>query len=80
MERLGVHPSQAPAGKHLKKFVVLSVPHEIKGDATGRIHARNWDEAKEEYADYLIDKITADYMPDLKARLLKRAAHSLMGT
>ena len=79
MERLGVHPSQAPAGKRLKKFVVLSVPYEIRGDATGRIHARNWDEAKEEYADYLIDKITADYLPDLKARLLKRAAHSPLG-
>ena len=56
------------------------MPYEIRGDVTGRIHARNWDEAKEEYADYLIDKITADYMPDLKARLLKRAAHSLLGT
>jgi phytoene dehydrogenase-like protein len=31
---------------------------------------------KDEYADYLIDMITADYLPDLKAKLLKRVAHS----
>jgi phytoene dehydrogenase-like protein len=32
--------------------------------------------AKENYADYLIDRITADYIPDLKEKLLKREAHS----
>ncbi len=31
---------------------------------------------KDEYADYLIDAITADYMPNLKTKLLKRVAHS----
>jgi beta-carotene ketolase (CrtO type) len=71
-----IDPSRAPVGKHLKKFVVLSVPYEIKGDATGRISGRDWDQVKEEYADYLIDMITADYMPDLKAKILKRVAHS----
>ncbi len=71
-----IDPSRAPEGKHLKKFVVLSVPYEIRGDATGRISGRNWDEVKNQYADYLIDMITADYMPDLKAKLLKREAHS----
>jgi phytoene dehydrogenase-like protein len=71
-----IDPSRAPEGKHLKKFVVLGVPYEIKGDATGQISARHWDEAKEEYADYLIERITADYLPDLTNRLLKREAHS----
>ena len=71
-----IDPSRAPEGKHHKKFVVLGVPYEIKGDATGRIHGKDWDEVKEEYADYLIDIITADYMPDLKAKLLKREEHS----
>jgi beta-carotene ketolase (CrtO type) len=71
-----IDPSRAPEGKHLKKFVVLGVPYEIKGDATGRIQGRNWDAAKDEYADYLIDGITADYMPNLKEKLLKREAHS----
>jgi phytoene dehydrogenase-like protein len=71
-----IDPSRAPAGKHLKKFVVLGVPYEIKGDATGRIDGRSWDEVKEQYADYLIDTITADYIPNLKEKLLKRVVHS----
>ncbi len=71
-----IDPSRAPEGKHLKKFVVLSVPYEIKGDATGRISGRSWDEVKEEYADYIIDMVSADYMPDLKTKILKREAHS----
>jgi beta-carotene ketolase (CrtO type) len=71
-----IDPSRAPEGKHLKKFVVLGVPYEIKGDATGQIEERDWDEAKDKYADYLIDRITADYIPDLREKLLKREAHS----
>jgi beta-carotene ketolase (CrtO type) len=71
-----IDPSRAPEGKHLKKFVVLGVPYEIRGDATGHVRERDWDEAKEGYADYLIDRITADYIPDLKEKLLKRVAHS----
>jgi len=71
-----VDPSRAPAGKALMKFVVLSVPYVITGDATGRVPARTWDEAREAYADYLIDLITANYIPDLKAKILKRVAHS----
>ena len=57
-----IDPSRAPEGKHLKKFVVLGVPYEIRGDATGHVRERDWDAAKEEYADYLIDRITADYI------------------
>src|SRR5216117_525777 len=71
-----VDSSRAPAGKALMKFVVLSVPYVITGDATGRVSARTWDEAREPYADYLIDLITATYIPDLKAKILKRVAHS----
>jgi phytoene dehydrogenase-like protein len=71
-----IDPSRAPAGKALMKFVVLSVPYAITGDATGRIPARTWDQAREPYADYLIDLITDNYIPDLKAKILKRVAHS----
>lgn len=53
-----IDPSRAPTGKALMKFVVLSVPYVITGDATGKIPARTWDEAREPYADYLIDLIT----------------------
>jgi len=71
-----IDPSRAPAGTALMKFVVLSVPWVISGDATGKIPARTWAEAREPYADYLIDLITANYIPDLKAKILKRVAHS----
>ena len=71
-----IDPSRVPAGKALMKFVVLSVPYVITGDATGKIPARTWDKAREPYADYLIDLITDNYIPDLKAKILKRVAHS----
>jgi beta-carotene ketolase (CrtO type) len=71
-----IDPSRAPAGKALMKFVVLSVPYMISGDATGRISGRTWEETREPYADYLIDLITANYIPDLKPKILKRVAHS----
>jgi len=71
-----IDPGRVPAGKALMKFVVLSVPYVITGDATGRIPARTWDDAREPYADYLIDLITTNYIPDLKAKILKRVAHS----
>ena len=42
-----IDPSRAFEGKHLKKFVVLGVPYEIRGDATGHVRERDWDVAKE---------------------------------
>jgi beta-carotene ketolase (CrtO type) len=57
-------------------FVVLGVPYEVQGDATGHVAGRDWDEVKDRYADYLIDMSTENYMPDLKAKLLRRVAHS----
>jgi phytoene dehydrogenase-like protein len=71
-----IDPSRAPAGKHLKKFVVLGVPYQITGDATGQIAGRDWDTVRERYADYLIDLIETNYLPSLKARILKRVVHS----
>ncbi|HEY9230104.1 MAG TPA: hypothetical protein VIP11_25860 [Gemmatimonadaceae bacterium] len=46
------------------------------GDATGRVVARTWGEAREAYADYLIDLITSNYIPDLADSILKRVVHS----
>jgi phytoene dehydrogenase-like protein len=71
-----IDPSRVPDGKALMKFVVLSVPYVITGDATGKVPARTWDKAREPYADYLIDLITANYIPDLKAKILRRVTHS----
>src|SRR5262245_38129413 len=71
-----IDPRRAAAGKELVKFVVLRVPYVITGDATGRVPAHIWEDAREPYADYLIDLITANYIPDLKPKILKRVAHS----
>ncbi|HYH12078.1 MAG TPA: NAD(P)/FAD-dependent oxidoreductase [Thermomicrobiales bacterium] len=71
-----IDPSRAPEGKHLKKFVVLGVPYEITGDATGRVDIRDWDEAKAPYADHLLEMIETSYMPELRQHILKCEAHS----
>jgi beta-carotene ketolase (CrtO type) len=55
---------------------VLGVPYRITGDATGRVAGRDWDAAKEGYADYLIELIDATYLPGLKGAILKRTVHS----
>jgi beta-carotene ketolase (CrtO type) len=71
-----IDPSRAPAGKFVMKLIANNVPYAIKGDATGRIKARTWDEAREPYADYLIDRLTATCIPNLKRRISKRVVHS----
>ena len=69
-------PSRVPSGKGLMKLVVQPVPYEIKGDATGKIKGRTWDEVKELFADYIIDRLTRDYIPTLRNNILKRVVHS----
>jgi len=69
-------PSRVPSGKGLMKLVVQPIPYEIKGDATGRITGRNWNEAKEPFADHIIDLATRDYIPDLRDKIVKRVVHS----
>jgi phytoene dehydrogenase-like protein len=69
-------PSRVPPGKGLIKILVKCVPYEIRGDATGRIAARDWKAAREPYADHVIDLLAENYVPNLKARILKRVVHS----
>ena len=71
-----IDPSRCPAGKAVMKLLVHNVPYEIRGDATGKIRGRSWDEVKEPYADYLIDYLTETYAPTLKSNVLKRVVHS----
>ena len=52
------------------------MPYEIRGDVTRKIAAQNWKAAKELYADHVIDLLTEQYIPNLKARILKRIVHS----
>jgi len=71
-----IAPSRAPSGKALMKLIAHNVPYESKGDATGKVRGRTWDEAKEPYADHLLDLITDAYVPTLQDRSLKRVVHS----
>lgn len=71
-----VDPSRTPPNKHAMKLVINNVPLRISGDATGKINARTWDEAKEPYADHIIEMVTDLYAPNLKDLILKRVVHS----
>jgi phytoene dehydrogenase-like protein len=71
-----IDPGRARPGKAVMKLVVLNVPYDIKGDATGKVAGRTWDEAKEAYADHVIDLITDSYAPGLRDLILKRVVHS----
>ena len=53
------------------KLIANNVPYHITGDATGKIAARTWEEAKEPYADHIIDMIT-----DMYAFPISRASFS----
>jgi beta-carotene ketolase (CrtO type) len=55
---------------------VQPVPWQIRGDASGRIAARHWDNAREPYADHVIELLAASYLPDLPGTILKRVVHS----
>jgi beta-carotene ketolase (CrtO type) len=69
-------PSRVPPGKGLMKLVVQPVPYVIKGDAARRIREADWSEAKEPFADRVVDLITRDYIPDLRDKIVKRVVQS----
>jgi phytoene dehydrogenase-like protein len=70
-----IDPSRAPSGKHVLWVQVRVLPAEIRGDALGRIVARNWDEAREAYADRVLD-ILEGYAPGLRRHVLGRSVFS----
>jgi phytoene dehydrogenase-like protein len=70
-----IDPSRAPSGKHVLWVQVRVLPAEIRGDASGRIAAKSWDEAREAYADRVLD-ILEGYAPGLKGRVLGRSVFS----
>ena len=70
-----IDSSRAPAGKHVLWVQVRVLPAKIRGDASGSIAAKNWDEAKEAYADRVLD-ILEVYAPGLRSRVLGRSIFS----
>jgi phytoene dehydrogenase-like protein len=69
-----IDPSRAPAGKHILWVQVRVLPAEIRGDAAGKITARNWEGARV-YADRAID-IIERYAPGTKAKVLARCVET----
>jgi phytoene dehydrogenase-like protein len=52
-----VDPSRAPAGKHVMRIHVRTVPGRIEGDAAEKISVRNWSEAKRPFAERVLDLV-----------------------
>jgi phytoene dehydrogenase-like protein len=70
-----IDPSRAPDGKHILWVQVRVLPAEIRGDASGLITATTWDEAKEPYAERVLDLLES-YAPGLRAQILGRSVFS----
>ncbi len=66
-----IDPSRAPAGRHVLWVQVRVLPPSIRGDSAGMIAARDWDAAKEAYADRVVNLIEA-YAPGTRAKILAR--------
>jgi phytoene dehydrogenase-like protein len=70
-----IDPTRAPPGKHVLWVQVRVLPATIAGDALGRIQATAWDEAKEDYAERVLD-ILETYAPGLRGKILGRSVWS----
>jgi phytoene dehydrogenase-like protein len=70
-----IDPSRAPEGKHILWVQVRVLPAEIRGDAKGEIASTTWDDAKEAYAERVLDILEA-YAPGLRRLVLARSVWS----
>ena len=66
-----IDPSRAPAGKHILWVQVRVLPARIEATPPARSQRRDWDAAKEAYADRVLD-IIERYAPGTKAKILAR--------
>ena len=61
-------PSRAPAGAAVGKILVKCVPYELAD--------RTWADAKETYADHVVELLTRHYVPNFAVSLTDRVVHS----
>lgn len=66
-----VDPSRAPDGKHVLWIQVRALPAHIAGDASREIASSDWADAKELYADRVLD-IIDEHAPGIRAKILGR--------
>jgi beta-carotene ketolase (CrtO type) len=72
-------PPQAEGTNQLIKFLILSVPYDIKSYDIGnneKAMKTDWSYIKEQYSDQIIDMITQDYIPNLKSIVSKKVSYS----
>jgi len=70
-----IDPSRAPAGHHALWVQVRVLPAAIGGDALASIGAIAWDDAKEPYAERVLDLLD-HYAPGLRGKILGRSVWS----
>lgn len=68
-------PSRCPEGKAILWLQIPDAPRVIKGDASGEIGGRDWDEAREAFADR-IEAILSRHIKDFGKIKLARRAYS----
>jgi phytoene dehydrogenase-like protein len=68
-------PTRAPPGCHVMRIHVRTVPGRIEGDAAGKISALAWDEAKQAYADRVLD-LVEEHVPDLRQSVVASAVET----
>lgn len=61
---------------HLIKFLVLSVPYEIKNVESETGKENEWESFKDMYADQIINTINQNYMPNLTNSVLRKTIYS----
>lgn len=64
-------PSRAPQGKHVLWVQVRVLPASIRGDAKGEIAAKDWDNAKDAYAERVLD-IIEGHAPGFRRKIRQR--------
>jgi phytoene dehydrogenase-like protein len=70
-----IDPSRAPPGRHVMRVHVRTVPTRIEGDSAGEITGRNWQEAKQPFAERMLD-LVEEHAPDLRACIIATAIES----
>ncbi len=68
-------PSRAPAGRHVMRVHVRTVPARIVGDAAGAITARDWVQARQPFAERILD-LVEEHAPDLRQCVLATTIES----